>query len=381
MKEKTKHRIQGGIIGGIAGILLASFACCQGKSSSPRITLDAKINDSQITVFKGSKSKVSLKQGDRVYLSNLRVNGKPATSRVDIVGIGTSNDYERTITASKPGTFEVFAYLPRKVGELEIIAKPTSTVTPVPTLAPTFTPEPTATEYIPPTLAPLPTIDPAAQATYETHLRRVRELNIHRDATAASERMETIVARRAAIPTSTPTPFITMYDSQIPSTGKYVFVIDVSPSMRGQKIENAKVQLRNVISNLNENDLFSIVTFTCKPDAYNASLVNATEEGKGIALSAIELMVAQEEGESGTGPAVEYACRIGGRNSTIILVTDGKPNCPYDGVRRHEQTILNAASKNGCKINSFGVSPENSEFEDFLISISEKTGGTYYPTN
>ena len=62
-------------------------------------------------------------------------------------------------------------------------------------------------------------------------------------------------------------------------------------------------------------------------------------------------------------------------NLTILLTSDGNPNCGAAGTSGHLTMILNANTQ-GAAIHTFGIQA-GGIFRQFLIDVAAQTGGTY----
>ncbi|NIV29718.1 MAG: VWA domain-containing protein, partial [Anaerolineae bacterium] len=69
-------------------------------------------------------------------------------------------------------------------------------------------------------------------------------------------------------------------DSQQVIAKDVLLVLDVSGSMRGEKIDQAKEALSFVLDNLNDEDRFNIVAFSTSTRSYARDLVPADERGE-----------------------------------------------------------------------------------------------------
>ena len=78
-------------------------------------------------------------------------------------------------------------------------------------------------------------------------------------------------------------PTLKTVKSEIP-TREYLFVVDVSGSMMGYPIEVSKSLLRNLLSDLGENDRFNILLFSADNTIFKEKSVQATQENLTEAL-------------------------------------------------------------------------------------------------
>lgn len=102
-----------------------------------------------------------------------------------------------------------------------------------------------------------------------------------------------------------------------------ILVLDVSGSMTGQKLEQAKAALRFVLNRLNPEDRFNIIAFSTGVDRYSASLLPAAQAGAAIAY----VNRLRAEGSTNINEALLTAVRGTDpeRFTTILFLTDGEP--------------------------------------------------------
>ncbi|NOZ57519.1 MAG: VWA domain-containing protein [Calditrichaeota bacterium] len=102
------------------------------------------------------------------------------------------------------------------------------------------------------------------------------------------------------------------------------FVLDVSGSMDGTKIEQAKKALLTCLDSLSSEDRFAIVTFSDQVTAYSDSWLPASQRERARAF------VADQTAEGGTDlhAALQKVLQLPenrGRFQLILLLTDGRP--------------------------------------------------------
>ncbi|MHC4818854.1 MAG: VWA domain-containing protein, partial [Planctomycetota bacterium] len=105
-----------------------------------------------------------------------------------------------------------------------------------------------------------------------------------------------------------------------------VYVLDVSGSMRGPKLEQAKAALRFGIRGLREKDRFNIVAFSTEARSFRRGLVDVDPEVKDAAVAWVDSL------EAGGGTALDEALQVtlrrmrtGERLPIVALLTDGLP--------------------------------------------------------
>lgn len=178
-----------------------------------------------------------------------------------------------------------------------------------------------------------------------------------------------------------------LYGEELPAEDTIFYVIDVSGSMdwdrqsyvgldgnttSGTKLDRAKVELIRSVSNLSENFRFNIIAFDCGTYRWAGSLQSANSRNKAAASGWVNGQYAR--GATGTGPATALA--LGEReNTTVVLLTDGAPNCGANGIPGHKQMILGSNAQ-GAKIHTFGIAADG-QFRRFLQDVAAATGGRY----
>lgn len=105
---------------------------------------------------------------------------------------------------------------------------------------------------------------------------------------------------------------------------EYIFVLDVSGSMYGYPLETAKDLIRNLVSDLRENDKFNLILFADNTVRLSRESLAATEKNIRRAIDLID----EEEGGGGTSmmPALEEAIAIPMTEETarsVVIITDG----------------------------------------------------------
>jgi Ca-activated chloride channel family protein len=115
----------------------------------------------------------------------------------------------------------------------------------------------------------------------------------------------------------------TVISSEIPPR-EYVFIVDVSGSMRGFPLEISKKLLRNLIGNLRSNDKFNVLLFAGSSSVLFERSMPASTENINRAINHID----NQRGGGGTEllPALRRALALEGTENysrTFIIATDG----------------------------------------------------------
>jgi Ca-activated chloride channel family protein len=108
-----------------------------------------------------------------------------------------------------------------------------------------------------------------------------------------------------------------------------IFVVDVSGSMQGEKIEQAKNALRFCVNTLRENDRFEIISFSSTIANFKGKLDRAGKEEVENARYFIENLYAS--GGTNINAALMRALKLRDSNdkrpASIVFLTDGLPSC------------------------------------------------------
>jgi Ca-activated chloride channel family protein len=114
-----------------------------------------------------------------------------------------------------------------------------------------------------------------------------------------------------------------------------VFVVDVSGSMAGEKIKQARNALKYLVGKLNDADRFNIVQFSSFADAWQRGLVSARERRQDALRYADTLMAQGGTDIAGAlDAALQSLPREGERPSYIVFMTDGQPTMGETDPRR-----------------------------------------------
>ena len=155
------------------------------------------------------------------------------------------------------------------------------------------------------------------------------------------------------------------------------FVLDVSGSMAGEKLEQAKKALLFCISNLNRGDRFEIIRFSTEAEALFKNLAPADEKHLDQARKYIKGLRAI--GGTNIEEALTLALDAGASGSRphmIIFITDGKPTI---GQTREDPLldIIKKTNRTATRIFTFGIGNEiNTHLLD-KITIQTKAFRTY----
>ncbi|MBI3913188.1 MAG: VWA domain-containing protein [Chloroflexi bacterium] len=155
-----------------------------------------------------------------------------------------------------------------------------------------------------------------------------------------------------------------------------ILVLDVSGSMQGAKIDQAKRALNYVLDQLNSGDRFNIISFSTGASAYAASLqpASARNDGKNFvtrlrAEGSTDINRALLEALSDADPSASLRAE---RPTTVIFLTDGLPTTGETNAQRIVDNVTRAARSN-VRLFTFGVGDDVNTI--LLDSLAEKLRG------
>ncbi len=150
------------------------------------------------------------------------------------------------------------------------------------------------------------------------------------------------------------------------------FILDVSGSMSGEKLEQAKKALLYCVNNLNVNDHFNIIKFSTEAFSLFESLEKADKQNINEAKRFIDDLKAIG------GTNIEEAFSLAFKNYKesnrphfIVFLTDGKPTIGEMNDEKLVKRILNT-NKNNSRIFTFGIGDEiNTHLLDKLTDATK----------
>jgi hypothetical protein len=150
------------------------------------------------------------------------------------------------------------------------------------------------------------------------------------------------------------------------------YVIDFSGSMWAEdRIEKAKAEFARSVNGLPPSLRFGVVLYSCTIRA--RPMEKATPEAK---ASAIEFVNAWHPNSgTATGPAVVRALKLDEECRTVVVLTDGEPNCGGDGLAGH-RAMIRSANAQGATINVFGIAAYG-PWRGFCLDVARDSGGSY----
>ena len=149
-----------------------------------------------------------------------------------------------------------------------------------------------------------------------------------------------------------------------------IYIIDISGSMKGASIGQAKNSLITAISELNERDHFNIIAFDQRYQTFADQPLKASMQNKTFAYSFIRNLEAQ--GGTEVLPALKAGMRQAKSSSAvsmIFLITDGSVG--------NEDLILNALRNNLGNARLFPIGIGSAPNSYLLSKAAEEGRGTY----
>jgi Ca-activated chloride channel family protein len=131
-----------------------------------------------------------------------------------------------------------------------------------------------------------------------------------------------------------------------------IYVLDISGSMQGEKIDQAKKALEYVVGRLNPDDRFNIITFSTGVNKYMSGLRPASETDEALPF----IRAVRAEGSTDINRALLEALAMvdSSRPALIIFMTDGEPTTGEVNPAKIIANAQNAAPKN-VRLFTFGV--------------------------
>jgi Mg-chelatase subunit ChlD len=155
----------------------------------------------------------------------------------------------------------------------------------------------------------------------------------------------------------------------------YIFVIDVSSSMRGDKLDNVKASIRELFVTMRENDVIGIIEFNDQP----RTLLKATPKGK-IKLDEFSEVLSKLIARGGTDIKVAISFGVDeirryGNNNTlnhIYLFSDGNPTSGETNWIKIRQNV-DTKTRGNIRLSTFAFGSDANIRE--LDALAGLTGG------
>jgi Ca-activated chloride channel homolog len=156
----------------------------------------------------------------------------------------------------------------------------------------------------------------------------------------------------------------------------FAAVLDVSGSMAGDKLANAKEALRQALLRLHDGDALSLTIFS---DEARSAMppVELNDQTRQSFLSAVQEMRAggMTALDGGLGLGIQHATRTQRPNNLVLLLSDGQANV---GETDLERVGLRArqARQSGMVVSTLGVGMDYNEA--LMQNIASEGGGRFY---
>jgi Ca-activated chloride channel homolog len=150
------------------------------------------------------------------------------------------------------------------------------------------------------------------------------------------------------------------------------FVLDVSGSMAGEKMVQARRAIRYCLANLNPNDRFEVIRFSTDADALFGSLVIANKENVAKAQQYVQALepIGGTNAEEALTLALRSNAAASPRPKVVIFITDGKPTIGETDDERLVKRVRDANTQH-LRIFTFGVGDDlNTHFLDKLTEAT-----------
>jgi hypothetical protein len=174
-------------------------------------------------------------------------------------------------------------------------------------------------------------------------------------------------------PRDEPAPIFYGEEIETPSDS-LIYVIDFSCSMHNEERDlKAKAEFARSVSGLPPTLRFNVVVYSCQLSLWSPGMRLASDANK---LAAIEFVESKDPSNgTATGPAVALALRLDTSNKSIVLLTDGEPNCGAEGMPGHRAMISNENTQDAT-ISVFGIAA-GEPWRSFCLEVAMDSGGSY----
>ncbi len=160
-----------------------------------------------------------------------------------------------------------------------------------------------------------------------------------------------------------------------PSTRQIIFTLDVSGSMSGERLDQAKLALTEIIETLGPNDQFNLVTFSAEASTMWTEIRPATEQNKEEAVSYIQSLNAQSSTNIYDAITISLAQFFeSDAEKLMIMISDGVPTAGVtdpDTIREH------ARESNTLGVNISTIAIGESGVESLLEGIALDNNGIF----
>ena len=149
-----------------------------------------------------------------------------------------------------------------------------------------------------------------------------------------------------------------------------IYIIDVSGSMGGSSIKQAKKALSYAINQLNHNDKFNVIAFSSDSHAMSEYSLDATNHNKAYALDWVNALNAG--GGTNMGPALEKALGIESQKPwlrQVVFITDGAVSNEAELMNYIEQQLLDS------RLHTIGIGSAPNSY--FMEGAAQAGRGSY----
>jgi len=156
----------------------------------------------------------------------------------------------------------------------------------------------------------------------------------------------------------------------------FAAVLDVSGSMQGQKLQQAKEAVRQALARLSDGDILSLVTFSEKVSSVlEPTAVN--EQARRVVESALQEITAGGRTAlcGGLELGLEKALAAKQDTELVLLLSDGQANVGETDVEKVGYRALQARQK-GLIVSTIGVGLDYNEA--LMVEIATQGGGRFY---
>ncbi len=156
----------------------------------------------------------------------------------------------------------------------------------------------------------------------------------------------------------------------------FTAVLDVSGSMTGEKIANAKEAVRQAVRSLRQGDTFSLVTFSSDVHTvFGPAPVDSTQRKQVESVLAEINATGMTALDGGLQMGIEKARRAAQSSNLVLLLSDGQANIGETDLEKIGALAAQGRSQ-GLTVSSLGV---GSDYNEALLSeIASQGGGRFY---
>lgn len=160
----------------------------------------------------------------------------------------------------------------------------------------------------------------------------------------------------------------------------FFWCLDRSGSMVGARLATLKQEVTQVIATLTNRAEFGLVAFADNHTAWNTQPVKATVSNKASATAWVQSLVASGGTcmAPGAVQAVNICTQSRLRNKTVIIFSDGEPNCPFCA---ETVTAVTSANWQRNPVNTLFVGGAGSTGAACMQQIASANGGTFAAVN